>query len=91
MALVSSALPSKASKLKNPPVGNRESKREDWRKAKELEEARKAGTAPALTDEEGKYVLVSCHFYSISLLDSFLLVSQMEYLCNCLMLTWQKN
>ncbi|XP_066145443.1 pre-mRNA-splicing factor Slu7 [Euwallacea fornicatus] len=28
--------------------------REDWRKAKELEEARKAGTAPAAVDEEGK-------------------------------------
>lgn len=28
--------------------------REDWRKQKELEEARKAGTAPAATDEEGK-------------------------------------
>lgn len=28
--------------------------REDWRKAKELEEARKAGTAPAEVDEEGK-------------------------------------
>lgn len=27
--------------------------REDWRKAKELEEARKAGTAPAAVDEEG--------------------------------------
>ena len=29
-------------------------KREDWRKLKELEEARKAGTAPAMKDEEGK-------------------------------------
>ena len=29
-------------------------KREDWRKIKELEEARKAGTAPAMQDEEGK-------------------------------------
>ncbi|KAL5015581.1 hypothetical protein ScPMuIL_007336, partial [Solemya velum] len=28
--------------------------REDWRKQKELEEARKAGTAPAMQDEEGK-------------------------------------
>jgi pre-mRNA-processing factor SLU7 len=28
--------------------------REDWRKQKELEEARKAGTAPAEVDEEGK-------------------------------------
>ncbi|KAK3595833.1 hypothetical protein CHS0354_014653 [Potamilus streckersoni] len=28
--------------------------REDWRKMKELEEARKAGTAPAMQDEEGK-------------------------------------
>ncbi|XP_025095719.1 pre-mRNA-splicing factor SLU7-like isoform X1 [Pomacea canaliculata] len=28
--------------------------REDWKKMKELEEARKAGTAPAMTDEEGK-------------------------------------
>ena len=29
-------------------------KREDWRKLKELEEARKAGTAPAMQDEEGR-------------------------------------
>ena len=28
--------------------------REDWRKTKELEEARKAGTAPAAVDEEGR-------------------------------------
>ncbi|KAK7109739.1 hypothetical protein V1264_013728 [Littorina saxatilis] len=28
--------------------------REDWKKMKELEEARKAGTAPAMKDEEGK-------------------------------------
>ena len=28
--------------------------REEWRKAKELDEARKAGTAPAAVDEEGK-------------------------------------
>lgn len=28
--------------------------REDWRKQKELEEMRKAGTAPAMQDEEGK-------------------------------------
>lgn len=28
--------------------------RTDWKKEKELEEARKAGTAPALQDEEGK-------------------------------------
>jgi len=28
-------------------------KREDWRKLKELEEARKAGTAPAMQDEDG--------------------------------------
>ena len=28
--------------------------RESWRKKKELEEARKAGTAPAEVDEEGR-------------------------------------
>ncbi|PIK48829.1 putative pre-mRNA-splicing factor SLU7 [Apostichopus japonicus] len=54
MAGMSSILPSRAAKSQNPPIGSNESRREDWRKAKELEEARKAGTAPALTDEEGK-------------------------------------
>lgn len=34
---------------------NQKKSREDWRKAKELEEARKAGNAPAAVDEEGKY------------------------------------
>lgn len=29
--------------------------RDDWKKKKELEEARKAGTAPAEVDEEGRY------------------------------------
>lgn len=33
---------------------NQKKSREDWRKAKELEEARKAGQAPAAVDEEGK-------------------------------------
>lgn len=30
--------------------------REDWRKAKELDEARKAGTAPAAVDESGRAI-----------------------------------
>lgn len=30
--------------------------RDDWKKKKELEEARKAGTAPAEVDEEGRFV-----------------------------------
>jgi hypothetical protein len=33
--------------------------RDEWRKAKELEEMRKAGTAPAQQDEEGKYDITS--------------------------------
>lgn len=31
-----------------------QNKRVDWKKQKELEEARKAGTAPPEVDEEGK-------------------------------------
>ena len=34
--------------------GPKKQTREDWRKLKELEEARKAGTAPAMQDEEGR-------------------------------------
>ena len=33
-------------------------RREDHKKQKELEEARKAGTVPAMKDEEGKLVVV---------------------------------
>lgn len=33
-----------------------QNKRVDWKKQKELEEARKAGTAPPEVDEEGRYV-----------------------------------
>ncbi|KAJ8915828.1 hypothetical protein NQ315_004641 [Exocentrus adspersus] len=47
---VSQILKSK-SEIENEP---KKKSREDWRKAKELEEARKAGTAPAAIDEEGK-------------------------------------
>ena len=42
---------------KNITTDNEEPKkrsREEWRKQKELEEARKLGTAPAEVDEEGK-------------------------------------
>jgi pre-mRNA-processing factor SLU7 len=34
--------------------GPQRKKREDYKKLKELEEMRKAGTAPAMKDEEGK-------------------------------------
>ena len=34
--------------------GTKTNRREDWKKMKELEEARKAGTVPAMKDEEGK-------------------------------------
>ena len=32
----------------------RKQSREEWKKQRELEEMRKAGTAPAMKDEEGK-------------------------------------
>ena len=38
-------------------AGQNKLSRDDWRKKKELEEARKAGTAPAEVDEEGRWAL----------------------------------
>ena len=52
---VSSVPPSVAAKRAKAEEDEPQKKsREDWRKEKELEEARKAGTAPAMKDEEGK-------------------------------------
>lgn len=39
--------------------------REEWRQAKELEEARKLGNAPAAVDETGKYVSNRLKFYYV--------------------------
>lgn len=38
-----------------PKATENKNKRVDWKKQKELEEARKAGTAPPEVDEEGRY------------------------------------
>ncbi|KAL5234451.1 hypothetical protein ACI65C_001861 [Semiaphis heraclei] len=51
MATISEVLKTKTEDDEEEP---KKKSREDWRKAKELEEARKAGTAPAAVDEEGK-------------------------------------
>lgn len=42
---------------------NQKKTREDWRKAKELEEARKAGNAPAAVDEEGLLLVIYLFLY----------------------------
>ena len=39
-----------------------QNKRVDWKKQKELEEARKAGTAPPEVDEEGRYIFDTIFF-----------------------------
>ncbi|XKL65694.1 hypothetical protein PGB90_009114 [Kerria lacca] len=49
--VISDIIKSKSELNENEP---KKKSREDFRKAKELEEARKAGTAPAAVDEEGK-------------------------------------
>ena len=38
--------------------GTKKMSRENWKKQKELEEARKLGNAPAEVDEEGRFVTV---------------------------------
>ena len=58
MAFSTSLPPSMVAKLaKTEGDGDEPQKqsREDYKKMKELEEARKAGTVPAMQDEEGKY------------------------------------
>lgn len=58
MSFTSSLPPSVVAKQAQLDDGNEPQKktREDYKKMKELEEARKAGTVPAMQDEEGKYV-----------------------------------
>ena len=43
-----------ASSAADPKKSETQNKRVDWKKQKELEEARKAGTAPPEVDEEGR-------------------------------------
>lgn len=40
--------------------------REDWRKAKELEEARKAGQVAAQVDEEGTYAISNTNNFKLT-------------------------
>ena len=55
------ALPADAQKDTRSNEEPKKQSREEWRKKKELEEARKLGTAPAEVDEEGKLVkIVTC-------------------------------
>lgn len=51
---ISMLLQDKSSRTTEDDEEPKKKSREDWRKAKELEEARKAGTAPAAVDEEGR-------------------------------------
>ncbi|KAL1376398.1 hypothetical protein pipiens_004415 [Culex pipiens pipiens] len=51
---ISMLLQDKSSRATEDDEEPKKKSREDWRKAKELEEARKAGTAPAAVDEEGR-------------------------------------
>lgn len=61
MASTSAAIPKQDPKQIESSHSN---KRVDWKKQKELEEARKAGTAPPEVDEEGRYINAFYIFFS---------------------------